>query len=272
MNERPVAMITGAAGGIGGETAVCFAERGYDCVLLALPSDDLEPVTNRIEQAGGQFLCCLGDLTDLDYAKSAVEQCMATWRRIDVLVNNAAWREIITMRKIELASWEKTLRVCLTAPAFISRWCAEQMEPQGKGVIINVSSIQSQMAAGISPAYVAAKGALDSLTYELATLYGPAGIRVLSVNPGAIDTAMGKDIAVDQQQTTADKIRQASEEMIPLRRWAHPREIARSIVMLASDDASYLTGTSITVDGGWKQQCSPYPIKHLQLPDEFPAE
>jgi 3-oxoacyl-[acyl-carrier protein] reductase len=125
------------------------------------------------------------------------------------------------------------------------------------------------MAAGISPAYVAAKGALDSLTYELATLYGPAGIRVLSVNPGAIDTAMGQDIAVDQQ-ATATKIRQASEDMIPLRRWAHPREIARSIVMLAGEDASYLTGTSVTIDGGWKQQCSPYSVKQLQIPDQFP--
>jgi len=272
MNERPVAIITGAAGGIGGETAVCFAERGYDCVLLALPTDDLQPVIKRIEQTGSQFLSCLGDLSDLDYAQSAVEQCMSTWGRIDVLVNNAAWREITTMRKIELASWEKTLRVCLTAPAFLSRWCAEHMEPRGRGVIINVSSIQSQMAAGISPAYVAAKGALDSLTYELATLYGPAGIRALSVNPGAIDTAMGKDTDPAQQQSTAAKIRQVSEDMIPLRRWALPQEIARTIVMLASDDASYLTGTSITVDGGWTQQCSPYSVKHLLFPHEFPAE
>lgn len=272
MNERPVAIITGAAGGIGGETAVCFAERGYDCVLLALPSDDLQPVTDRIQKTDGQFLSCLGDLSDLDYAQATIEQCMSTWGRIDVLVNNAAWREITTMRNIELSSWEKTLRVCLTAPAFLSRWCAEHMEPRGQGVIINVSSIQSQMAAGISPAYVAAKGALDSLTYELATLYGPSGIRAVSVNPGAIDTAMGQDIATDQQQSTAGTIRQVSEDMIPLRRWAQPHEIARTIVMLASDDASYLTGTSITVDGGWKQQCSPYSIKHLQLPDEFPAE
>tara|TARA_R100001132_G_C3266601_1_gene89331 strand:- start:931 stop:1728 length:798 start_codon:yes stop_codon:yes gene_type:complete len=263
-------MITGAAGGIGGETAVRFAEQGYDCVLLALPGDDLQPVTSRIEQTGAQFLTCLGDLADLDYARSAVEQCISHWGRIDVLVNNAAWREITSMRKIELASWEKTLRVCLTAPAFLSRWCAEHMEARQRGVIINVSSIQSQMAAGIAPAYVAAKGALDSLTYELATLYGPSGIRVLSVNPGAIDTAMGKDIATDQQQATSQKIRQASEDMIPLRRWAQPEEIARVIVMLASDDASYLTGTTITVDGGWKQQCSPYSIKHLQLPSEFP--
>ncbi|WP_417392801.1 SDR family NAD(P)-dependent oxidoreductase [Gimesia sp.] len=270
MNQRPVAMITGAAGGIGGETAVRFAEQGYDCVLLALPGDDLQPVISRIEQTGAQSLTCLGDLADLEYARSAVEQCISHWGRIDVLVNNAAWREITSMRKIELASWEKTLRVCLTAPAFLSRWCAGHMEARQRGVIINVSSIQSQMAAGIAPAYVAAKGALDSLTYELATLYGPSGIRVLSVNPGAIDTAMGKDIATDQQQTTSQKIRQASEDMIPLRRWAQPEEIARVIVMLASDDASYLTGTSITVDGGWKQQCSPYPIKHLQLPSEFP--
>ncbi|MCA9021811.1 MAG: SDR family NAD(P)-dependent oxidoreductase, partial [Planctomycetaceae bacterium] len=96
MNQRPVAMITGAAGGIGGETAVRFAEQGYDCVLLALPGEDLQPVTSRIDQAGAQFLTCLGDLSDLEYAQSAVEQCISSWGRIDVLVNNAAWREITT--------------------------------------------------------------------------------------------------------------------------------------------------------------------------------
>ncbi|WP_417386151.1 SDR family NAD(P)-dependent oxidoreductase [Gimesia sp.] len=272
MNQRPVAMITGAAGGIGGETAVRFAEQGYDCVLLALPGEDLQPVTSRIDQAGAQFLTCLGDLSDLEYAQSAVKQCISNWGRIDVLVNNAAWREITTMRKIDLASWEKTLRVCLTAPAFLSRWCAEQMEKQKQGVIINVSSIQSQMAAGISPGYVAAKGGLDSLTYELATLYGPAGIRVLCVNPGAIDTAMGKYDTTQKQESGTDPVRQSSEDMIPLRRWAQPEEIARVIAMLASEDASYLTGTTITVDGGWKQQCSPYSIKHQQLPSEFPAD
>src|SRR5206468_5769259 len=113
--------------------------------------------------------------------------------RIDVLINNAAWRDLVTMRSISLDSWERTLRICLTAPAFFARAVARDMEKRRHGVIINVSSIMSQHASGIAPAYVAAKGGLDALTYDLAALYGPMGIRVVGVSPGAVDTELGKD-------------------------------------------------------------------------------
>ena len=110
------------------------------------------------------------------------------------------------MREITLESWEKkTLRVCLTAPAFMARWAAEHMEPRRSGVIINISSIMSWQAAGIAPAYIACKGAIDSLTYELASLYGPSGIRVVAINPGAIDTEMSRDYRDDSGQSVTDQ-------------------------------------------------------------------
>lgn len=269
-DQRPVALITGAAQGIGAATAVEFARRGYDGYLLDIDGEGLRKTSQAVEAAGGQAACLAGDLADLGFAHQAVEDCMRQFGRIDVLVNNAAWREVTTMKSISLESWEKTLRVCLTAPAFLARWAASSMEPAGRGVIINISSIQSKFAAGVSPAYVAAKGGLDALTYELAALYGPAGIRVVALNLGAIDTKLSSEYRTASGESLSDQLRQALEEMIPLGRYADPQEIARSIVALSGSDASYITGTCIEIDGGWFHQCSPYNFKRRQFPEDYP--
>ena len=269
MNDRPVVFITGAAGGIGSAASLEFAKRGYDVAMADINVEKLEDLAGKINTGDAQALPVPGDLSDLEYAKRAIDKTIESFGRLDVLVNNATWREIVTMRTISLESWEKTMRVGVTAPAFLSRWAATQMEKQGGGVIINVSSIQSQSVAGISPAYVASKGAIDALTYELATLWGPKGIRVLAVNPGAIDTDGSRDYESDEGDNLTTELRKWSEEMIPLRRWGRAEEIARTIAMLASEDASYITGTTIVADGGVKMQFSPYPFKHQMLPEEY---
>jgi NAD(P)-dependent dehydrogenase (short-subunit alcohol dehydrogenase family) len=266
MHNRPVALITGASRGIGEAAAFAFARAGYDCALLADDHAGLLGVSRALQQQDAAGLVLSGDLSNLDFAQNAVEQTVERFGRIDVLVNNAAWRDLVTMRKIERDSWEKTLRICLTAPAFLAKWCAAHMEKGGGGVILNVSSIQSRFPGGISPAYTAAKGGLDALTYELATLYGPAGIRVLSVNPGAIDTALSRNYAPGDFDR---RLRAHVEDMIPLGRFGRAEEVASMLVMLAGNAASYLTGTCIDIDGGWFHQCSPYSLKHLQFPREF---
>ncbi len=269
MNNKPVALITGASQGIGAATAKEFAARGYRTTLVARDSVKLAAVAAEVQRAGSEALVCSGDLADMDFARSTVQETIKKWGRIDVLVNNAAWREIITMRNISVESWERTLRVCLTTPAFLARWTAEHMEKKHSGVIVNVSSIQSQMVAGISPAYCAAKGALDSLTYELATLYGPSGIRVVSLNLGAIDTEMSGDYESADGKNISQELRQKGEDMIPLRRFGAAQEAARTIAWLSGDDASYVTGTCIVADGGWSHQISPYSTKRRQFPDQF---
>jgi 3-oxoacyl-[acyl-carrier protein] reductase len=198
-----------------------------------------------------------------------VESTLERFGRLDVLVNNAAWRELLTMREMTQASWDKTIQICLTAPAFLARKCAIQMEKVGKGVIVNVSSMMSHRASGIASAYVAAKGGLESLTYDLAALYGPVGIRVVAVCPGPIDTLMSRYEMSSASGSLEDESRRASENYIPLRRWGRPDEIAKVIAFVASEDASYLTGTTIVVDGGWSTQLSPYDLKHAMKPDQF---
>ena len=269
MTDRPVALITGASRGIGAATAEELARRGYDVSLMARSADALRQVARKAKQVGGEALVIPGDLFDLDHAQQAIEDTVQRFGRIDALINNAAWRDIVTMRTITLESWERTIRTSLTAPAFMARWAAVHMEKRGKGVILNVSSIQSERVSGIAPAYIAAKGALDSLTSELAALYGSRGIRVLALNPGAIDTEMSGDYESSDGLSLTQKLRKNSLDMIPLGRWGQTGEMARTIAMLISDDASYITGTTIVADGGYTTQLNPYSLKHLMFPGEF---
>jgi 3-oxoacyl-[acyl-carrier protein] reductase len=265
-----VAIVTGASRGIGEATAIELARRGHDVSLVARDRGALVNVSQAIEGLGRHALVVTGDLADLDFAQQAVDRTVERFGRVDVLVNNAAWRELVTMRHITPETWERTLRICLTSPAFMARWVAASMETRRWGVIINVSSMMSRQAAGISPAYIACKGALESLTYELAALYGSRGIRVLTVSPGAIDTEMSNDYKDAEGDDLSRQIRGFSEEMIMLGRWGSPQEIANLIAFAASDDASYLTATTLFADGGWQRQHLPLSLRARQTPGEFP--
>jgi 3-oxoacyl-[acyl-carrier protein] reductase len=271
--RKRVALLTGAAGGIGAATAEVFADRGYDLVLLDNNAENLQSLAKRLANKTG-VLALDGDLADFAWSEEAVKTAAQTFGILDVLVNLAAWREITTMNAISLDSWQRTLDVSLTSPAFLSRWCAARM-PRG-GAIINISSLNAHQSAGNAPAYVAAKGGLESLSHELAALYGPRGIRVVAVALGAIDTALSHDVLAGADKPeggaddlTGDTLRDFAEDMIPLRRFGTADEAARAIAWLASEDASYLTGTTIELDGGWGHHHLPHKWKKAQLPEEF---
>lgn len=268
MSERRVAMITGASGGIGSSIARELAARGHAVALLGTNENALARVASEIRAAQGEALVLVGDLADLRYAESAVQHTIEQLGQVDVLVNNAAWRELMTMREITVDSWERTLRVCLTAPAFLARWCAADMEHRARGVVVNVTSIMAQQSAGFAPAYIASKGALESLTHDLAALYGPKGIRVVAVSPGAVDTRLTLDVA-DSQPDAKRELGIYSRSMIPLGRWAEPLEIARAVAWLVSDEASYITGTTLVVDGGWMRHHLPTPLAEQLRPGQF---
>lgn len=269
MSDRPVVLITGASRGIGKSTALEFAQRGYDVALLARSADALAEVAEQIDQIGAEAQVHVVDLLDLDAACAAVEATVQHYQRIDVLVNNAAWREITTMRRISVESWDKTIRIMLTAPAFLARTAAVQMEKQGCGVIINVSSVNSIRPGGLSPPYAAAKAGLDTLTCDLAQLYGPSGVRVVSIQPGAVDTELSQDYASPDGDNLTEQLRNDARDKISLQRWAQPEEIARSIAWLASDDASYITAAHILVDGGITNFFMPYSVKRMIAPEDF---
>lgn len=269
--ENKVAIISGASSGIGFETALLMAARGYQLTVMGRTEKDLVAVQKSIAQKfGTQVHIMAGDLADHHYWESVINKTVERWGRIDALVNNAAWRTIETIDTISLTDWEQTIRVCLTAPAFLIKHAAAVMsrQPDG-GVVINISSVMSQRAGGYSPAYIASKGALESLTYELATRYGPQGIRVVGVNPGNVETAMSADYKDHAGTNVSSRLEEEMNNMTPLGRAAQPREIAEVIVWLASEAASFITGTTILADGGFTHNFNSYTSKKLQFPNEF---
>lgn len=265
--NKPTAIITGASRGVGLAVARRFIENGYSLTLVSNEEQELNEASKDLPQ--DRVLVMYGDLADTVFAKTVVDRSWEKWRRIDVLVNNAAWRTLETMRRISLETWEKTLRICLTAPAFLAKWSASYMEKQDGGVIINISSIMSERAAGTSPAYIASKGALLSLTYELAALYGPAGIRVVAVSPGNVITRMSGDFTDQKGADISARLIAHMEDATPLQRSASPEEIADAVYWLSGSNASFITGTELIIDGGFTHNFNHYPIKRMQFPNEF---
>lgn len=271
IDSKKVAVITGASRGIGRETALRFADSGYHVALMGRDADALEALKAEIEaRRGPESMVCPGDVAQPDYWDALTDQVVGRWRRIDVLVNNAAWRTIAPMDSMSLADWDKTIRICLTAPAFLARTVAAVMAKQDTGgAIVNVSSVMSSRTPGYSPAYIACKGALESLTYELATLYGPRGIRVVCVNPGNVLTDMSSDFRRADGTDASSVIVDDMHRHTPLGRSAKPVELANVIHWLASDEATFITGTTVVADGGFSHNFNNYSVKKLQFPQAF---
>lgn len=264
-----VIVITGASRGIGKAIAKKYAENGDFIALVADQKEELDE-TAALLKRGDNCLVLHGDLANSDFIKQIVEETLAKWGRIDVLVNNAAWRTLETLRTISLKNWEKTMRICLTAPVFLGRMVAESMEKNdSNGVIIHVSSIMSERAGGTSPAYAASKGALLSVTYEMAALYGPSGIRVIAICPGNVHTKMSQDFTDSGGKNISEDLVRDMEDLTPLQRSASSEEIANGVYWLSSDEASFVTGTSLVIDGGFTHNFSSYKNKHSQFPKEF---
>jgi NAD(P)-dependent dehydrogenase (short-subunit alcohol dehydrogenase family) len=271
--SKPVALVTGASRGIGEGIVFALAKAGYDVALAARSVPDLNKVAAEAQKLGAKTVVVPYDAEDLASSEACVRKAAAAFGRLDVLVNNAAWREIMSMRQITPAGWDKTLRICITSPAFMARWAAEEIEkgPKGRGgCIFNVSSVMAVRTAGVSPAYCACKGAMDSLTYELASLYGPSNIRVIGIAPGAIDTEMGIPEKTEGPEAERLSIVKFALDMIALQKQGVPANIGALIAALAGEAGAYVTGTVITADGGWVHQHFPLSHKQFHFPKDYP--
>lgn len=267
---KKVALITGAAGGIGSATAKILAQRGYALMLSDIEATGLSALQQQLEGEGSTVCSLAGDLHSEAYREALISETVSNLGRIDVLVNNAAWRIPGSLRTLDLATWEKTIGVCLTAPVFLTKAAAEVMEKQQiTGVIIQVSSVMSARPSGMATAYIACKGALESLTKEMAITYGRSGIRVLCVAPGFIQTELSNDYKNEKGENISDRLIEQLTDFVPLGRGGDAAEVGRTIAWLCSEDASYVTGTTITVDGGFQPNFNPYSVKKIQFPEEF---
>jgi NAD(P)-dependent dehydrogenase (short-subunit alcohol dehydrogenase family) len=235
--------VTGAASGIGGATAVALAELGHPVVLVDQALDRLATVAGTID---GPSISVGADLASEEAPAAVLDQAVAAFGTPRVLVNAAG---ILVRRSFldhDAESWDRTLAVDLDAPFWLS--CAfvrRLLATDASGSIVNVASIESIYPLPGHAAYSAAKGALLMLTKAMAVDLAKSKIRVNAVCPGVIATRMNADLRADFRRS------QTLAEEIPLGRFGEPVEVAAAISFLASDRASYVTGTYLLVDGGW---------------------
>lgn len=239
-----VAIVTGAAHGIGRAIAQLFAEEGAWVLLADIDREAGAAATQEIHDQGFQAEFSLTDVSKQDDVDRAVQTAARQANRIDVLVNNAAhlgdWLDV---RQATPEQWQQSFSVSLLSAALFTRAVLPLMTRHKSGSIINVASFQALVAGRSSAVYTSMKHALVGLTRSTAVDFGPQGIRANAVCPGPIRTRISPPVGSELYQ------RQISKTM--LARTGEAREVATAALFLASDDSSYVTGAALPVDGGW---------------------
>ena len=243
--ENKVAIITGAAKGMGKSEAQLFAEEG--AIVIATDVDDKmgQETVEDITSKGGKAEYYHLDVAQENEWQDVIKQVVSQHHKVDVLVNNAG---ILIMESVEETStedWDKIFDINAKGVFFGCKYVAPAMRKAGGGSIINISSVYGLIGAPNAAAYEATKGAVRLLTKAAASDYATDNIRVNSVHPGLIDTPMVANITKDPERTKAVLCTTLFE------RAADPMEVARPVLMLASDDSSYMTGSELVVDGGY---------------------
>jgi len=243
--EHKVAIVAGASAGIGRATARIFAAAGAAVVVGARRQTELDSVVGEIRHAGGKATALAGDVTDENYARALVDLALREYGGLDIALNNAATLGLGDITAMPLPEWRRTLDVNLTSAFLAAKYQLPRMLERGRGSLIFTSSFVGYTAGfpGMA-AYAASKAGLIGLTQVLASEYGPRGIRVNSLLPGATDTEMAREYA-----NTAEK-RAFIAGLYPLKRIAAPEEIAHAALFLASDASSFVTGSALLADGG----------------------
>lgn len=245
--ENKVVVVTGAAKGIGKQIAKRFYDGGAKLAICSAPMDYTDEILTEL--AGDDTARILGkaaDLTKLEELNAFMDDVLAKFGRIDVQVNNAGVYMVKPSAEVTEGQWDLTLDVNLKSQFFASQRAARDMIARGEpGVIVNIASINAQSVVPNSAAYCVSKAGVQMLTRCLAKDWGEFGIRVNAVGPGSIPTDINKDIYAQPGKLDALKAR------LPLGRQGTANEIANGVLFLASDDASYITGQTLFVDGGW---------------------
>ena len=244
--EGRTALVTGGNTGIGEAAAALLTAKGAEVCIVGRSQQRLTDVAERISAAGPTCWSLTADLAVDDHLVRVVETALDRWGRIDVLINNAGIDVNEPFLKATRQGWEHVLAVNLTAPFRLSQLAARAMANQGKGVIVNIASIDAYGTDGTFASYSASKAALLALTRQAATELAPSGIRVNSVSPGWTMTAMAAGALTSDELATM----KTRFDRVPIQRMITPDEVASAVAYLASDAASAITGTDLVVDGG----------------------
>jgi glucose 1-dehydrogenase len=248
--ENKVAIITGSATGIGQAIALRMASEGAAVVVDYVGSPDTPKDTiQKVEAAGGKVLAVMADVSQPDHVADLIQQTVQKFGRLDIFVNNAGIEYKHPFVEFPFDQIQKIMAVDLIGPILCSQAAAKQMIAQGDGGrIINISSVHEDLPMTGNAPYCVAKGGLRMLTRTIAVELAPHKITVNNIGPGAIFTPIDADV-----QANPEMEKQLMAE-IPLARWGKPEEIAGLAVFLASEEASYVTGSTYFMDGGMLRQ------------------
>jgi len=251
--DGKVTVITGGGSGVGRATALRFAADGSKVVVADIDTKDGEETINRIKSENGEALFVKTDVTKADEARSMVEQTVKKYGGINVLFNNAGYEgPIKLMHETTEQEFYKTIDTNVKGVFLCSKYAVPQMVKQGGGAIINAASEAGIIGHSQYSIYCASKAAVILMTKAMAAEYGKNNIRVNCTCPAPIDTPMlAREIAI----IGGEKTKAAFNAMSPFGRIAKPEEVAAVVAFLASDDASWITGAAINVDGGWVATC-----------------
>ena len=259
-----IAIVTGAGAsgpgwGNGKATAVLFAREGAKVLAADIDRDAAAETAAIIEGEGGTCAVCAVDVADSGAVAAMVAQCLEAYGRIDVLHNNVGIAELGGPEEASEGSWDRVMTVNTKSIFLTAKYVLPHMVAQRAGAVTNVSSVAGARYIG-SPyiSYPASKGAINQMTRVLAARYGRYNVRINTLVPGIIRTPMGEAlvesmIADSDEFETIDDYVAARSGGIPLGRWGTPWDIANAALFLASDEASYITGTELVVDGGLTQ-------------------
>lgn len=237
-----VALVTGASQGIGRDTALALSQAGAKVAVAARNEDKLATLVGEIVSAGGEAYAVKMDVADAEQVKAGFKQVLERFGRLDILVNNAAITRDGLALRMKQDDWDTVIRTNLTGAHLCTQQALATMMRARTGRIINISSIVAQMGNAGQANYVAAKAGLIGLTKAIAIEIASRNITVNAVAPGFIETPM--------TDVLGDKVKEELKARVPLGRMGSPRDVAAAIVFLASDEAGYITGHVLDVNGG----------------------
>lgn len=245
-------IVTGGAKGIGRAISLSFARAGANTVCADIDRAAGAEISGLAKDAEGKLLFVQADVSQSAECKALVERTVAEFGGVDILCNNVGIQptsSYLPAHELPEEMWDRIINVNLKSRFLMTKYCVPEMKKRGGGAIINTASVQGiQSALGVAP-YAASKGGDLSLTRQLALEYAKDNIRVLAVNPGTIETPLVAEAAAAMGETV-DSLHDRWAACHPLNRIGQPQEIANVVLFLASDKASFMTGSYVNVDGG----------------------
>ena len=243
-----VAIVTGARRGMGRTHALVLAKAGAKVVVADISLEDCQKVVEEIEKNGGEAIAVKCDVSKKEEVEEMVKETVEKFGKVDILVNNAGICQFKPFLELNEEEWDRTLDINLKGYFLCAQAVAKEMTKQKSGVIVNIASVaMGQQGIGMPNIvhYCASKGGIVGMTEALAVELASYNIRVNAISPGMIETPMIDPIKADP------KVKKAMLTRVPLRRVGNPEEVSNLVLFLVSDASSYITGSTVVIDGGW---------------------